>query len=88
MIKDGQVAEITFQHLPKKINMTYVLLFIRAVFALDRKSSETAEKIIQRDIARICHTFMVTCGMFNASGEFAINVGILLKAMYPVESLV
>ncbi|WP_209125509.1 glutaminase A [Alkalihalobacillus sp. BA299] len=38
------------------------------------------ENIIPLEVARIVKTFMVTCGMYNASGEFAINVGIPSKS--------
>lgn len=40
----------------------------------------TGEEIIPADVVRIVKTFMVTCGMYNASGEFAINVGIPSKS--------
>ncbi|MBD1380944.1 glutaminase A [Metabacillus arenae] len=53
---------------------------IGAVFALDGIHPETEEKIISKDIARICKTFMTTCGMYNASGEFAIKIGIPAKS--------
>lgn len=41
---------------------------------------ETGERVISEYIARIVKTFMVTCGMYNASGEFAIKVGIPAKS--------
>lgn len=53
---------------------------IGCVFALDGKHPETGEQVIKKDVARICKTFMVTCGMYNASGEFAIKVGIPAKS--------
>ncbi|MFC0274686.1 glutaminase A [Metabacillus herbersteinensis] len=53
---------------------------IGAVFALDGIHPETGERLIRDDIARICKTFMVTCGMYNASGEFAIKIGIPAKS--------
>ncbi|MGL5506387.1 MAG: glutaminase A [Paraclostridium sp.] len=41
---------------------------------------ETGERIIDERISRIVKTFMVTCGMYDASGEFAIKVGIPAKS--------
>ncbi|WP_335870467.1 glutaminase A [Bacillus sp. 2205SS5-2] len=56
------------------------LATIGAVFANDGKDPVTGEVKIPTSIARICKTFMVTCGMYNASGEFAIKVGVPAKS--------
>lgn len=61
---------------------------IGSVFALNGKHPETGEQIIPKDIARICKTFMVTCGMYNASGEFAIKSAYPPKAGFQGESWV
>src|SRR5690606_8915513 len=53
---------------------------IGAVFSLNGKDPMTGEQIISEKVARICKTFMVTCGMYNASGEFAIKIGIPAKS--------
>lgn len=53
---------------------------IASVFALNGVHPDTKEQVIPFEIARLCKTFMVTCGMYNASGEFAIKVGIPAKS--------
>lgn len=53
---------------------------IGVVFAMDGVDPVTGKQIMPTDVARICKTFMVTCGMYNASGEFAIKIGIPAKS--------
>lgn len=53
---------------------------IGLVFALDGMDPQTGKQIMPMNIARVCKTFMVTCGMYNASGEFAIKIGIPAKS--------
>jgi len=53
---------------------------IGEVFAMDGVDPYTGKQLVPEDVARICKTFMVTCGMYNASGEFAIKIGIPAKS--------
>ncbi|NNV06937.1 glutaminase A [Geobacillus sp. C56-T2] len=63
------------------IEMTCIdLARIGLVFALDGRDPHSGKPLMPLDVARICKTFMVTCGMYNASGEFAIKIGIPAKS--------
>ena len=53
---------------------------IGMIFAMDGVDPQNGKVVIPEHIARICKTFMVTCGMYNASGEFAIKIGIPAKS--------
>lgn len=58
----------------------YDLAKLGYVIANEGKNPVTDRQIIPLHITRILKTFMVTCGMYNSSGEFAIKVGIPSKS--------
>lgn len=51
-----------------------------AVLAMNGISPITGETLIPKNICRIVKTLMVTCGMYDASGEFSIKVGVPAKS--------
>ncbi|WP_134683115.1 glutaminase A [Brevibacillus migulae] len=68
-----------FRHCSIEVN-TQDVAWMASVLAADGAHPVTGERLIDERIAGICKTFMVTCGMYNASGEFAIQVGIPAKS--------
>lgn len=51
-----------------------------AVLALGGKNPITNRQIISPKVAQIVKTIMLTCGMYDGSGEFAVRVGIPTKS--------
>lgn len=56
------------------------IAMLGAVLAKDGISPAIGERVVPQNIARMVKTFMVTCGMYDASGEFAIKVGFPAKS--------
>lgn len=53
---------------------------IGVMLANDGVSPYTGDRIVPRYVARIVKTIMVTCGMYDASGNFAVHIGIPAKS--------
>ena len=79
---DGEVEEILDLYFKQcSIELTAKdLARFAAVLANDGVIPWTNEKIVPKDVCRIVKTIMVTCGMYDASGDFAVNVGIPAKS--------
>lgn len=56
------------------------LAMLGSVLANDGVNIFTGERIIESEHALIAKTLMVTCGMYDGSGEFAIKVGVPAKS--------
>ncbi len=50
------------------------------ILANDGVNPQSNERLIESWVVRIVKTFMLTCGMYDGSGEFAIRVGIPSKS--------
>ncbi|GKU80251.1 glutaminase A [Paenibacillus sp. L3-i20] len=74
-----EVLDVYFHHC--SIQVTCADLGRMAlVLAFDGTDPITGIHLIPRQYVQIAKTFMVTCGMYNASGEFAIEVGLPAKS--------
>ncbi|MGG4439809.1 glutaminase A [Brevibacillus fortis] len=74
-----ETLDLYFRHCSIEVTAKEVAT-LGMVLAADGILVNTGERVIPEEVARICKTFMVTCGMYNASGEFAIDVGIPAKS--------
>ncbi|MBF8983802.1 glutaminase A [Lutibacter sp. B2] len=51
-----------------------------SVLANDGVSPWSNERLIPKDVNKIVQAIMMTCGLYNASGEFAVNIGLPSKS--------
>ncbi|MGL5415639.1 MAG: glutaminase A [Clostridium sp.] len=81
-ILDGNVEEILSLYFKQcAIEGTAMdLARFGAVLANDGIIPWNNERLIEKDICRVVKTIMVTCGMYDASGEFAVKIGIPAKS--------
>ncbi|WP_322924038.1 glutaminase A [Paenibacillus campi] len=73
------VLSVYFRHCSIEVDCAD-LSRMALVLAFDGVDPQSGEKLIPRRYIQIAKTFMVTCGMYNASGEFAIDVGLPAKS--------
>lgn len=81
-ILDGDVEEILdlyFKQCSIKVTARDLARF-GAVLSNDGILPWNGERLIEKDICRVVKTIMVTCGMYDASGEFAVKIGIPAKS--------
>lgn len=74
-----EVLDLYFKQCSIEIDCRDIAM-LGAVIAMDGVSPVTGEALIPKYISRIVKAFMVTCGMYDASGEFSIKVGIPAKS--------
>ena len=74
-----EVLDLYFKQCSIEVNAKD-LARIGLLFANYGVDIETGERVISENISRMVKTFMITCGMYDASGEFAIKVGIPAKS--------
>ncbi|QSX05812.1 glutaminase A [Sedimentibacter sp. zth1] len=77
--KVDDILEIYFQQCSIEVSCID-LARIGAVLANDGVLPWSGERVISKHICRITKTIMVTCGLYDASGEFAIHIGIPAKS--------
>ncbi|MBN2260397.1 MAG: glutaminase A [Clostridiales bacterium] len=79
---EGDVEEaldLYFMQCSIEVN-TLDLAKIGLILANDGLNINTGEQLIPKKYAKIAKTFMLTCGMYDESGKFAIDVGIPSKS--------
>lgn len=73
------ILDVYFKHCSIETDCGH-LARLGLVLALDGRDPEGGAQLIPPRYVQIAKTFMFSCGMYNASGEFAIRVGIPAKS--------
>lgn len=73
------VLDVYFQQCSIEVN-TLDLAYMGALLAKNGVDILTGERIFPERYAHIVKSYMATCGMYDGSGEFAINVGMPAKS--------
>ena len=73
------VVELYFKMCSINVNVRD-LAHYGLVLACNGKDPATGKQLVDPWICRIVKTLMMTCGMYDASGEFAVKVGLPAKS--------
>lgn len=74
-----EILELYFRQCSIEANAIDLAMF-GSVLANDGVTPWNGERLMSRETCRIVKTIMVTCGMYDASGEFAVHIGIPAKS--------
>ncbi|MBW7474548.1 glutaminase A [Paenibacillus oenotherae] len=78
-IEVEDVLDVYFKHCAVEVNVGH-LARMALILAFNGTDPLTGEELVPRRYVQIAKTFMFSCGMYNASGEFAIRAGIPAKS--------
>lgn len=79
---DGDIEDVLdlyFKQCSLEINAKDLARF-GAMLANDGVLPWSGERVVTRDVCRIVKTIMVTCGLYDDSGKFAVHIGIPAKS--------
>lgn len=74
-----EILDVYFKHCSIEVTCRQIAR-MALVLAMNGKDPLTGRELVPRRYVQIAKTFMVSCGMYNASGEFAIRVGLPAKS--------
>ncbi|KIL41423.1 glutaminase [Gordoniibacillus kamchatkensis] len=74
-----RILDVYFRHCAVEVTCSDVAK-MALVLAYGGVDPISGERLIPRRFVQITKTFMITCGMYNASGAFAIEVGLPAKS--------
>ncbi len=81
-VLEGEVEDVLalyFRQCSIKVTCREIAM-LGAVLAHDGISPITGEQLVPKELASLVKTFMTTCGMYDASGQFAVRVGFPAKS--------
>lgn len=74
-----QILEVYFKQCSMEVNCRDIAR-IGAMLANTGVIIHSNERVISSEVARIIKTIMVTCGMYDGSGNFAVHIGVPAKS--------